>query len=168
MVADPDGQGWPTVARMDYSDVGGRAVPPCSTRHDAGVWIGDVAALDFPPMGVDAVVSLCRLGPDQSPAPRVAAADHVEVWLIDVEDRAENPHLEFVLHDTVRTIAELRAQGRTVLLHCVASESRTPTVAALYGAHVAGITAAHALDEVKAVLPQARPNPTFAQVLGNW
>ncbi len=164
---EPDGQGWPTVARLDYSGwrPTGAAVPH---PHDPGVWIGDVAALDFPPMGVDAVVSLCRLGSTQSPAAGVAAADHVEVWLIDEEDRAENPHLEFVLHDTVRTIADLRAEGRTVLLHCVVGKSRTPTVAALYGAHVAGIPAAQALTEVQVVWPRGRPNQTFAEVLQAW
>ena len=92
----------------------------------------------------------------------------MEIWLIDEDDRAENPHLEFVLHDTVRTIADLLAEGRTVLLHCVVGRSRTPTVAALYGAHVAGIPAAQALREVQAVWPQGRPNQTFAEVLQAW
>ncbi len=44
---------------------------------------------------------------------------HLEVRLIDsVGD--ENPHLDFVLLDTVRAVEQLRAEGRTVLLHCVA------------------------------------------------
>jgi ADP-ribosyl-[dinitrogen reductase] hydrolase len=163
----PDGQGWPTAARLDYSAWGPRGTA-VAHPHDAGVLIGDVAALDFPPMGVDAVVSLCRLGTTQSPAPRVAAADHVEVWLIDEADRAHNPHLEFVLHDAVRAVSALRAEGRTVLLHCVAAQSRTPTVAALYGAHVAGITPEEALAAVQAVLPQAHPNRTFTDVLRTW
>jgi ADP-ribosyl-[dinitrogen reductase] hydrolase len=163
----PDGQGWPMVGRLDYSNWQLRGAV---VRHprDAGVWIGDVAALDSRPPGVDAVVSLCRLGTAQSPAPGVAAADHVEVWLIDAPERSENPHLEFVLRDTVRTIADLRAEGRTVLLHCVAGESRTPTVAALYGAKAASIPVADALTEVLDLLPQADPNQTFREVLQGW
>ena len=90
------------------------------------------------------------------------------MWLIDAPDRSENPHLEFVLHDAVRTVADLRAEGRTVLLHCVAGESRTPTVAGLYGAAAAGIPAAQALQEVLDLLPQARPNGTFRDVLQRW
>jgi ADP-ribosyl-[dinitrogen reductase] hydrolase len=163
----PDGQGWPSGARIDYNrwQPRGVAVPH---PHDDGVLIGDVAALDALPDGVDAVVSLCRLGTAQSPAPGVAAPDHVEIWLIDEADREHNPHLEFVLHDAVDVVAELRAQGREVLLHCVAAQSRTPTVAALYGARAAGIPVAEALAAVQRALPEAAPNPTFAEVLRNW
>jgi hypothetical protein len=37
--------------------------------------------------------------------------------------------LDFVLTDIVRLIEQLRNAGRKVLLHCLAAQSRTPTVA---------------------------------------
>jgi len=52
-----------------------------------------------------------------------------------------------------------------VLLHCVACQSRTPTVAALYGARKDGISGWAALDEVTAVLPDAYPNTDFQAAL---
>ncbi|GAP54644.1 adp-Ribosylation/Crystallin J1 protein, partial [Arthrobacter sp. Hiyo6] len=54
---------------------------------------------------------------------------------------------------------------KTVLLHCVRAESRTPTVAALYGASVAGVSPMEALEDVRRVLPGANPNPLFMRVL---
>lgn len=73
-----------------------------------------------------------------------------------------------MLHDAVAVLAELRSQGRTVLLHCVAAQSRTPTVAALYGARVTGMPATEALAEVRGALGRAEPNPTFTEVLRDW
>jgi ADP-ribosyl-[dinitrogen reductase] hydrolase len=73
------------------------------------VWLGGVDALDKLPDGVDAVVSLCRLGDVQVPATGVAAGDHVEVWLIDDTDPATNPHLDFVLTDAAAALEALRA-----------------------------------------------------------
>ncbi len=163
----PDEQGWPSAEHLDTTGwrPSGTAV---QHPHDEGVLIGDVAALDQLPLEVDAVVSLCRLGRGQSPAQGVAAADHVEIWLIDATDRERNPHLEFVLHDAVRAIAVLRAEGRTVFLHCVAAQSRTPTVAALYGALVSGRSPSLALADVALVLPEAAPNAEFARIIERW
>jgi len=58
----------------------------------------------------------------------------VPVRLIDKPNPTENPNLGFVLHDAVTVLEQLPSEGRTVLLHCVQAQSRTPTVAALYGA----------------------------------
>ena len=104
--------------------------------HDDGVWLGDVAALQGLPSGVDAVVSLCRVNDDDLPA----GVEQIDIRLIDKVEPDANPNLDFVLTDTVRLIEQLRNEGRTVLLHCVACQSRTPTVAALYGARRQGIS----------------------------
>ena len=61
----------------------------------------------------------------------------------------------------MRLIEQLRNEGRTVLFHCVACQSRTPTVAALYGARRRGISGMLALQDVIAVLPNAWPNSDF-------
>jgi ADP-ribosyl-[dinitrogen reductase] hydrolase len=70
-----------------------------------------------------------------------------------------------VLTDTVRLIEQLRDEGRILLLHCVACQSRTPTVAALYGARRQGISGMLALQDVTAVLPNAWPNSDLRQAL---
>ena len=69
-----------------------------------------------------------------------------------------------MLTDTVRLIEQLRIEGRTVLLHCVAAASRTPTVAALYGARLRGIgIVVQALADVCGVLPNADPTRSSAR-----
>ncbi|WP_166869327.1 ADP-ribosylglycohydrolase family protein [Salinibacterium sp. ZJ70] len=156
----PDAHGWPASPRFDYSGfAGGRLA---AHPHDDGVLIGSVDALDHLPGEVDAVVSLCRLGSEQVPA-RIPAAMRHRVWLIDVADPAENPHLDEVLRDAADSVAALRAEGRTVLLHCVEARSRTPIVAAAYAALHLGVPAGQALNDVLAALPHARPNAGFLE-----
>ena len=122
--------------------------------HDDNIWLGAAGALDTLPPEIDAVVSLCRVGPEQVPA---RIRHHVEVRLIDNNDPAKNPNLDFVLLDTVNAIAALREEGHTVLLHCAQAQSRTPSVAALYSALHRGIPIEQALTEVMAALPAAAP-----------
>lgn len=160
----PDDAGWPTGSEIDYSswpDRGALAKHP----HDDGVWLSGVETLKNLPDGVDAVVSLCRLGADQVPATGVDDSDHIEVWLIDSPKPAMNLHLNFVLNDAVDAIAELRAEGRTVLVHCVQAQSRTPTVAAIYGARLSGMSAKACLADIQRVLPSAQPNTVMLAAL---
>ena len=70
-----------------------------------------------------------------------------------------------MLPEAAAAVERFRAEGKTVLLHCVRAESRTPTVAALYGARVAGVAPLEALEQVRRVLPNAHPNPAFREVL---
>jgi ADP-ribosyl-[dinitrogen reductase] hydrolase len=160
----PDPQGWPSRARMDYSRWANDRRP---VRHPADdqVWLAGVGALAKLPERVDAVVSLCRLGVDEVPSGTVAADDHLEVWLVDDADPAKNPHLDFVLRDAAAAVATLRAEGKTVLLHCVQAQSRTPTVAALYGALVTGRPPMDCLRDVQEVLEHAHPNPVMVAAL---
>ena len=134
---------------------------PVRHPHDDGVWLADVAALRALPPGVDAVVSLCRVNDDDLPA----GVEQIDIRLIDIEGPDANPNLDFVLTDTVRLIEQLRNEGRTVLLHCVACQSRTPTVAALYGARRQGISGMLALQDVTSVLPDAWPNSDFRKAI---
>ena len=90
---------------------------------------------------------------------------HVEVRLIDRAELDENPHLDHVLLDTVRAVEQFRREGRTVLVHCVGAYSRTPTVGALYGARLRGVSADEALRDIGAVLPGAHPNHAFRKAL---
>jgi ADP-ribosylglycohydrolase len=151
----PDGEGWPVAAKIpSYAGASRTTVPH---PDDPGVLLGAVGALRA---GVaDAVVSLCRLGAGQAPLAGVRPQDHVEVWLIDRDDA--NLDLPGVLADAATAVRDLRAEGRTVLLHCVHAQTRTPTVAAAYGAMITGSTRSAALERVLAVLPSAAPRASI-------
>lgn len=154
----PDSAGWPGVARLEYSDLAGHDT---CVQHpdDPGVWIGGIGGLDSLPDNVDAVVTLCRYGAAQVPA----GVEHIVFRLIDTNANA-NPNLTYVIDDAARTVAELRDEGKTVLLHCVAGHSRTPTVAARYGM-LRGRAHEEALSSVVERLPYACPNSTFRRAL---
>ncbi|WP_111721106.1 ADP-ribosylglycohydrolase family protein [Homoserinimonas sp. OAct 916] len=156
-----DQQNWPAGERLDYSgygDIGVLARHP----HDDGVWLGAVGVLDDLPAEVDAVVSLCRLGSGQVPE---RIRDKVSVWLIDASHPAKNPNLDFLLTDAADAVAALRGEGRTVLLHCVQAQSRTPTVAALYSVRHLRVSAEKALSDVKRALPRSRPQDIFNEAV---
>ena len=129
--------------------------------HDDKVVLGGIGVLRRLPADVDAVVSLCRLADDDMRHDM----PHVEVRLIDQPEPDENPYLDFVLSEAVRAVERLRNEGRTVLLHCVGAYSRTPTVAALYGARLLEISTEQALRDVQRGLPGAHPNRAFRAAL---
>jgi hypothetical protein len=61
---------------------------------------------------VTAVVSLCPVG-EQDEETILARIPHwLEVRLADDDDPAENQNLDFVLHDTVTAVEQLRAVRR--------------------------------------------------------
>ena len=151
--------GWPLEADLlpryekDYPQQP-LAVP---LPDDPGVLIGNATGTTI--ADTDVVVSLCRMGSEPvGPA-------HFDVRLLDEASPAANPHLDFMLDDTARLISTLRDADKTVYLHCVRAESRTPTVAAAYLAHRLGISGPDALERVQEVLPNARPNHGFLKAL---
>ncbi|MEN8583115.1 ADP-ribosylglycohydrolase family protein [Burkholderia sp. RS01] len=155
---------WPRAVTQDYS-MWGRTDVLVQHPHDDGVWLGGVRSVArVAELGIDAVVSLCRLGTED--VPNVAAADHATFWVVDSFDAGDNAHPAFVLREAAAAVERYRAEGKTVLLHCVRAESRTPTVAALYGAKVAGVTPQRALEDIRRVLPGAQPNALFIKLLG--
>ncbi|MDT0195713.1 ADP-ribosylglycohydrolase family protein [Arthrobacter sp. AB6] len=156
---------WPRAERHDYS-MWGRTDALVRHPHDDGVWLGGVGSLQrVTELGIDAVVSLCRLG--TLDVPGVEPEDHASFWVVDSAVEGDNAHAAFVLGEAAAAVERYRAEGTTVLLHCVRAESRTPTVAALYGARVARISPLEALADLQRVLPGARPNPLFLRVLGD-
>ncbi|HEX8508237.1 MAG TPA: ADP-ribosylglycohydrolase family protein [Propionibacteriaceae bacterium] len=160
----PDGQGWPSGVRVDYDTWPERDVL-ARLPQDEHVWLSGVAPLAGMPADVTAVVSLCRLGVDDVPVPAVGSTDHVEVWLVDRPEAKYNPHLDYVLNEAANMVAELRAEGKTVLLHCVQAHSRTPAVAALYASRLTGRSVADCLQEIQRVLPSAGPNASLRAAL---
>lgn len=157
-----DSVGWPLGDRVEYSGYGARhRLVPHPADH--GVWLGDVATAEDLPEGIDAVVSLCRMGTKQITG--IEGQDLVEVWLIDTPVPGENPNLTFVLADAADAVAALRAEGKTVLLHCVAAQSRTPTVAAVYAVRHLGGNRVSVMNEVCRQLPDPRPNEAFRAIV---
>ena len=118
-----DLQGWPSTGRIAYEKQWTTSAPAVAHPHDGGLFLGgyDAAFTGH----YDAVVSLCRMGTDE------LGAEHLEFWLIDGGPQ-RNPNLAFLLDDAARTVQALRAERKTVLLHCVEGRSRTPSVAARY------------------------------------
>jgi ADP-ribosylglycohydrolase len=156
----PGAYGWPLVDRIEYAALQ-HGTPALSVHpHDSGVWLASATALDDLPESVDVVVSLCLTGHRQIPDD----VEHLTFRLIDEADYDENPNLDFVLADAARAIAAYRDEGKRVLVHCVASQSRTPTVGTAY-AMLRGVPLARALTEVCEALPAARPNPGFRAAL---
>ena len=161
-----DAAGWPSAPRLGdtyYRGAFPGAPIDVALPDDPGVRIGNMAALgacggDTAP---DVVVSLCRVGAEDPPA----GCEAHELFLVDAAEEGANPNLDFVLADAARAIKSWRDAGRTVFLHCVAAESRTPTVAAAYLAERNGISGPDALDRVRQVLPAARPNSSFVAAL---
>lgn len=173
--------GWPGLAARDLAALAaaiaaGRAPgrprygghgPAVTVPHpdDPGLLLADVAALAPLPAGVTAVVSLCPVGEEHAAAIRDREAQWAQVTLADDDDPAENQNLDFVLHDTVAVVEELRAAGHVVLVHCVAAYSRTPTIGALYAMRRTGASPERALAAMQRALPDADPNDAFRAAL---
>lgn len=76
-----------------------------------------------------------------------------------------NPNLDHVLREAADVIADLRAERRTVLVHCAAAQSRTPTVGAAYAVRHLGVPPDDALDALLDALPDARTHTTFREAV---
>jgi hypothetical protein len=134
---------------MDLGDQRPLAAPLPS---DPEVLLGTFADLArTEELGVDAVVSLCRLGTREFTPGGISPTDHVEVWVVDSDDPAKNQHLAWVLDEAARAVTQLRSEGRRVLLHCVAAHHRTPSVALRY-LLARGLSPESAVAEVESAL----------------
>ncbi|MFN2557901.1 MAG: ADP-ribosylglycohydrolase family protein [Nitriliruptorales bacterium] len=155
----PDPAGWPSAPDLldYYTETGAHRPFRAGLPGDEGVILGNAAAL--PRLHVDAVVSLCRMGTRQVPD----RVEHHEVFLMDEE--GANPNLAFVVCDAVDAIANLRDEGKTVFVHCVAGASRTPTVAALYLSRRLGISPRQALERVTDVVSHSPHNRDLVALL---
>lgn len=106
--------------------------------------------LDDLPEAITAVVSLCLVGNAHVPD----RVEHVTFRLIDKPGEKHNRNLAFVLRDAAETVAALRDEGHVVLVHCVAAQSRTPSVGIAY-AMLRGVDHDIATKGVCSALPGA-------------
>jgi protein-tyrosine phosphatase len=88
----------------------------------------------------------------------------VELGLEDV-GRSVNANLEFTFRDLAQAMVRWRNEGKTVLVHCVRAEHRTPAVGAAYLAEKSGLSGREALRRVCMQLPMAAVNPVFEEAL---
>lgn len=175
-----DLHGWPGLRYVDLVELGRR---PGSDRkvvnfgylsdlrtttvhpRDSNVIMGGVNAAADLPADVDAAVSLCWVNPVHVPPGVGDPRNHVQVWLIDAANPDLNPHLHFVLDQAADMVAQLRAEGRTVFLHCAAGQSRTPTVGAVYSAKLRASDPGDELARLVSIMPDARVGQHFVQAL---
>jgi len=138
-----------------------RHQPPATARLEPvevadGVWASDLdgarhSSHEF------AVVSLCRVGEP--------FGHDVQRFAYLTDDDA-NSELDAVLADVLDDIAALRAEGRPVLVHCHAGQSRTGLVLRAWLRRSQGLTAEQATDTVAARWPHlSRWNSSFTAAL---
>ena len=154
-----DGLEWPGCSRLVPYYLSHFGQTPLSVEL-GGAHFGNIAGLG-PAIdaGASVVVSLCRMGTEDVPVD----VEHEVIGLIDTEPE-DNDNLTFLLADTADFIATRVAQGRSVYVHCVRAEHRTPAVAAAYLARHRGMSADAALDTVKTALAH-RPQPWMIEGL---
>ncbi|MFJ4982361.1 ADP-ribosylglycohydrolase family protein [Streptomyces sp. NPDC088732] len=143
-----DKLGWPSSPHLPSGDHSSFAVPH---PHDPGVVLGNLAlAQGAGPVDVDAVVSLCRIGTAPLLPGTGTDVEQVRVWLVD--SQGSNANLHYVVDQAAREVLRLRQEGKRVLLHCFAGQSRTPAVAAVYSHLAKGIDAETALRDLRTAL----------------
>ena len=78
--------------------------------HDDGVWLGGVGSVgQVAELGIDAVVSLCRLGTEDVAG--VWASDHAVFWVVDSSGLGDNAQPEFVLREAAAAVELFRSEG---------------------------------------------------------
>src|SRR4051794_5171850 len=121
-----------------------------------GVWAADLdgarhSCTDF------AVVSLCRTG---------SRFPHAVQRFAHLTDDDANSELDAVLADVLADMAALRADGRPVLVHCFAGQSRTGLVLRAWLRRTTGMSAAEATAYVRERWPHLSEwNATFTAAL---
>jgi ADP-ribosyl-[dinitrogen reductase] hydrolase len=103
-----------------------------------GVWAADLDGARHSPADF-AVVSLCRTG---------TRFEHDVQRFAYLTDDDDNSELDVVLSDVLDDIEALRADGRRVLVHCFAGQSRTGLVLRAWLRRSQGMSAAEATDAV--------------------
>jgi protein-tyrosine phosphatase len=88
----------------------------------------------------------------------VPALENELVWLLDDDGNAD---VARVLADTADGIAWLRQRGKSVFVHCVRAESRTPAVAMAWLIRHHGRSVDDAIAEVSAAMSTCRPHPSL-------
>jgi ADP-ribosylglycohydrolase/protein-tyrosine phosphatase len=146
----PDSTGWPSAATLVPDARRTEGMPICAPLpDDPDLLVGNLPGLPAAvEAGVDAIVSLCRVGTQEVPA----SVEHHRFRLVD--DTTSNAHPAFVLRDAVEAVRTLREEGKRVYLHCHGGRSRTAAVASGYLVG-RGVPLAETLARLTDALPEA-------------
>lgn len=153
---------------MDWQD-DPRYLPSLKSPLDAvepGLWIGGAASrAHIAACGIDAVISVVTDGERASFAP-VAVEEHA----FAIDDSANWLHVDFVyierlLDRTTALLKRLRAEGKTILVHCAAGISRSATVVLAYLMERDGLAYNTALDALTEKRYCVNPNRLFKLML---
>jgi len=152
---------WPEVSSMlpHYRAHNPHEPVEVALLSDPGVTIGN--ALAAAETKADVIISLCRMGSE----PLRPDGRHVDVLLLDDPNPDANPNLLSLLEDTADAISAWRADDKTVYLHCVEAQNRTPTMAVAYLIRRFGMKSDEALTEVTSVLGNGPSNIAFREAL---
>ena len=157
-----DAIGWPDADDLFPHYLREFPAPPevRGLEEDTGVFLGNV--FGAAETSADITVSLCRMGRTQLDS--VHHPIRIELGLVDGGPTA-NANLEFTFHDLAQAITRWRSENKTVLLHCVRAEHRTPAAGAAYLAENSQLSGREALRRVCAQLRVAEPKPVFEAAL---
>ena len=156
----PDSTGWPSAPSLVEGARALEPVPLCNPLpDDPDLLVGNLPGLPLAvEQGVDAVVSMCRVGTHETP-------DHVEHLRFRLVDSGtSNAHPAVVLRDAAEAVTTLRDEGKRVFLHCQGGRSRSASVATLYLMGRLGISPSEALPRITPALPEAH-HQVFGPVL---
>lgn len=112
--------------------------------------------------GIDAILNLCWEFPGPSTSARGPVCGHVPIL-----DGAPPTDRQF--DEAVRWVADRRAEGRCILIHCAQGHGRTATIAAAVMVRFdLADDADDALARIQAVRPGARPSRTQRSALDRY
>lgn len=117
--------------------------------------MGEQRALQVAQAPFDAVISLSRIGTKESPA---SHPHQLTVRIMDLKDPQDNLNLDFQYFDVSAHLHRWLGEGRSVFLHCVHTQNRTPSFFAAYLMYFLGMSFDDAMAEIQETLPLARPN----------
>lgn len=143
---------WPHVERMATH---GQSETLFTSRRVEGLFMGEQRALQVAQAPFDAVISLSRIGTKESPA---SHPHQLTVRIMDLKDPQDNLNLDFQYFDVSAHLHRWLGEGRSVFLHCVHTQNRTPSFFAAYLMYFLGMSFDDAMAEIQETLPLARPN----------
>lgn len=156
-----DSQGWPNADRL-YHPTDLNAGTFWSTEYEPNLILGEQCSLGVEHIPFDAVVSLSRLGANETP---VQHPHQLSIRVMDSDDREKNLHLDFQYFDVALQLRKWLDEGRKVFLHCVHTHNRTPNFLAAFLMHCHGLSSTEALREVTKSLPMSMPHGYLSERL---
>lgn len=146
---------------LEPSSVHAPRVFPGYAEVEPGLWIGEQP--DEPPPGVTAVLNLTE-APDRYHGAAHLVCEHRPT---SDDHTRPAPSMEW-LNERVAWVAEQRAAGRSVFIHCLGGVSRSGMVTVAYLMSSRGYSREDALRAIRHARPQVAPRTAFWALLENY